>query len=75
MKGKKIARTLAILFEFRFKSGENNILRLAIHLFSNRPIYYLLFDWLILFIGMGKGSNDLTILRGVAACVQFLRID
>lgn len=28
----------------RFKSDENNILQLAIHLFSNRPIYYLLFD-------------------------------
>lgn len=28
----------------RFKSDENNILRQAIHLFSNRPIYYLLFD-------------------------------
>jgi hypothetical protein len=28
----------------RFKSDENNIRQLAIHLFSNRPIYYLLFD-------------------------------
>lgn len=28
----------------RFKSDENNIRQQAIHLFSNRPIYYLLFD-------------------------------
>lgn len=28
----------------RFKSDENNILQPAIHLFSNQPIYYLLFD-------------------------------
>lgn len=28
----------------RFKFDENNILRQAIHLFSNRPIDYLLFD-------------------------------
>ncbi len=28
----------------RVKSDENNILRQAIHLFSNRPISYLLFD-------------------------------
>lgn len=28
----------------RFKSDENNILRQTIHLFSNRPIDYLLFD-------------------------------
>lgn len=41
-KGSKIVRTFVILV--RFKSDENNILRLAIHLFSNRPIYYLLFD-------------------------------
>ena len=27
-----------------FKSGESNILRQAIHLFSNRRISYLLFD-------------------------------
>jgi len=32
-KGIKIVRTLVILV--RFKSDENNILRLAIHLFSN----------------------------------------
>ena len=31
----------------RFKSDENNILQLAIHLISNWPIYYLLFDWSI----------------------------
>jgi len=41
-KGKKIFRILG--FSLGFKSDENNILRLAIHLFSNRPIYYLLFD-------------------------------
>lgn len=31
-------------FLVRFKSDENNIRQRAIHLFSNRPIYYLLFD-------------------------------
>lgn len=39
----KIVRTTP-LFLVRFKSDENNILRLAIHLFANQPIYYLLFD-------------------------------
>jgi hypothetical protein len=38
----KIVRTLVILVGV--KSDESNILQLAIHLFSNRPIYYLLFD-------------------------------
>lgn len=41
-KGHKIVRTFVILVRFKF--DENNILRPAIHLFSNRPIYYLLFD-------------------------------
>lgn len=38
----KIVRILLILV--MFKSDENNILQQAIHLFSNRRIYYLLFD-------------------------------
>lgn len=41
-KGKLYEPVIVILV--RFKSDENNILRQAIHLFSNRPIYYLLFD-------------------------------
>ena len=48
----------------RFKSDENNILQLVIHLFSNQPIYYLLFDSLIIYIGMGEESNDLAISHG-----------
>lgn len=35
---------LVFFFFVRFKSDENNILQLTIHLFSNRPTYYLLFD-------------------------------
>lgn len=42
--GGKIVRTPVLVILVRFKSDENNILQLAIHLFSNRPIYYLLFD-------------------------------
>ena len=47
----------------RFKSGVNNNLPLAIYLFSNQPIYCLLFDWPILYIGMGEKSNVLVILH------------
>lgn len=34
----------SFLILVRFKSDENNILQLAIHLFSNQSIYYRLFD-------------------------------
>ncbi|PRQ15707.1 hypothetical protein RchiOBHm_CPg0502221 (chloroplast) [Rosa chinensis] len=39
-RGGKICRVILV----RIKSDESNILQLAIHLFSNRPTYYLLFD-------------------------------
>ena len=44
----------------RFKFDENNILRQAIHLFSNQPIDYLLFEY----IRIREESNALEIPHG-----------
>ena len=44
----------------RLKFDENNNLRQAIHLFSNQPIDYLLFEY----IGIREKSNVLAITHG-----------